>query len=268
MSKRAAFDDITNQRLDNTTIKNIVLANPPESKGTGKGVDTRVSKTDLAPRHRGPRRPGPGAGNQHPWVNIDCDLNDLGCCAEYAEEIYENLRLSERRRRPGTTYMESVQTDINPAMRSILVMVGEVELLKLLEFDLTQPTTKTFLRRYIKAASAEISLDVVFEFLVSYLAELSLMDYNLLKFLPSHIAASCILLGLFLLGKPRWSGTLSHYTSYMPKELKQCVQMIHNLFVSAKTSALPASREKYASSKYGSVSLLRAPETLPDWLFQ
>ncbi|KAI8103512.1 hypothetical protein M9435_004849 [Picochlorum sp. BPE23] len=344
MSKRAAFDDITNQRLDNTTIKNIVLAKPPESKGTGKGVDTRVSKTDLAPRHRGPRRPGPGAGHQHPWVNIDCDLNDVGCCAEYAEEIYENLRLSERRRRPGTTYMESVQTDINPAMRSILVdwlvevgleyrlssdtlfmsvalidrflslsdirrnrlqLVGitamlvsskyeeiyapqvdefcfitdstytrdevlsmEKELLKLLEFDLTQPTTKTFLRRYIKAASAEISLDVVFEFLVSYLAELSLMDYNLLKFLPSHIAASCILLGLFLLGKPRWSGTLSHYTSYMPKELKQCVQMIHNLFVSAKTSALPASREKYASSKYGSVSLLRAPETLPDWLFQ
>ena len=144
----------------------------------------------------------------------------------------------------------------------------EKDLLRLLEFDLTQPNTKTFLRRFIKAASAEISLDVVFEFLVSYLAELTLMDYNLLRFLPSQIAASCILLGLFLLNKPRWSGTLSHYSSYVPSDLKECVESIHQLFLHAKTSQLPASREKYASPKYGQVSCLRAPEYLPEALFE
>lgn len=277
------------------------------------------------------------------WIDIDSNMNDMGSCAEYAVEIFENLRLSERLRRPCTSYMESVQTDINPAMRSILVdwlvevgieyrlssdtlfmsvafidrflslrdvkrsklqLVGitsmlvaskyeeiyapqieefcfitdntytreevlnmEKDLLRLLEFDLTQPTTKTFLRRYIKAASAEIPLDVVFEFLVSYLAELSLMDYNLMQYLPSHIAASCILLGLFLLQKPRWSGTLYHYSSYVPKDLKHCVESIHQLFLRAKTSQLPASREKYGSTKYGQVSWLRAPETLPESLF-
>jgi len=270
-------------------------------------------------------------------------MSDIGSCAEYAVEIFENLKLSERLRRPSTSYMESVQNDINPAMRSILVdwlvevgieyrlssdtlflsvafvdrflslrtlkrntlqLVGitsmlvaskyeeiyapnieefcfitdntytredvlsmEKELLRLLEFDLAQPSTKTFLRRYIKAASAEIHLDVVFEFLVSYLAELSLMDYTLLQYLPSHIAASCILLGLFLLNKPRWSGTLYHYSSYVPKDLRHCVESIHRLFVGAKTSQLPASREKYGSSKYGQVSWLSAPEKLPESLF-
>lgn len=280
----------------------------------------------------------------HAWVDIDCDQDNIGSCAEYAQEIFENLRQSERLRRPGTTYMESVQTDINPAMRSILVdwlvevgqeyrlssdtlflsvayvdrflslcdikrnrlqLAGvtamlvaskyeeiyapqidefcfitdntyvredvlsmERELLNALEFDLTQPTTKTFLRRFIKAASGEIPLDVVFEFLCSYLAELTLMDYSMLNYLPSQIAASCVMLGLFLLGKPRWSTTLVHYSSYVPRDLKPCVQAIHSLFLGAKTSALPASREKYSSSKYGSVSLLRAPEVLPEWLFQ
>jgi cyclin A len=309
----------------------------------GVGGDFELRGTQSSGVKRGGRASF-GGKSQRPWIDIDSNLNDLGSCCEYAVEIYENLKVSERLRRPGTTYMESVQTDINPAMRSILVdwlvevgleyrlssdtlfmsvafidrflslrdvkrqqlqLVGitsmlvaskyeeiyapqidefcfitdntynreevlnmEKDLLRLLEFDLTQPTTKTFLRRYIKAASAEISLDVVFEFLVSYLAELTLMDYSLLKYLPSQIAASCILLGLFLLGKPRWSGTLSHYSSFVPKDLKQCTQTIHKLFLSAKTSALPASREKYASPKYGAVSEFGAPETLPDWLFQ
>lgn len=278
-----------------------------------------------------------------PWIDIDSNPSDFGSCPEYAVEIYDNLSVSERQRRPLCSYMESIQTDVNPAMRSILVdwlvevgveyrlssdtlfmsvafldrflslkdlrrnklqLAGitsllvaskyeeiyapsveefcfitdntytreevlnmEMDLLRLLEFDLTQPNTKTFLRRYIKAASAEISLDVVFEFLVSYLAELTLMDYSLLKFLPSQIAASCILLGLFLLNKPRWSGTLTHYSSYVPADLKDCVEAIHQLFLHAKTSSLPASREKYSSQKYGSVSLLRAPSVLPQGLF-
>ena len=279
-----------------------------------------------------------------PWIDIDSNTSDIGSCAEYAVEIYENLAVSERQRRPLCSYMETVQSDVNPAMRSILVdwlvevgleyrlssdtlfmsvafvdrflslkdvkrnklqLVGitsmlvaskyeeiyapqvdefcfitdntyereevlnmERDLLRLLEFDLTQPNTKTFLRRYVKAASAEISLDVVFEFLVSYLAELTLMDYSLLKFLPSQIAASCILLGLYLLNKPRWSGTLTHYSGYAPADLRECVESIHQLFLHAKTSQLPASREKYSSSKYGSVSLLRAPSQLPDGLFE
>lgn len=293
-----------------------------------------------------PQSTAPDARSTRPaWVDIDCDdADDQMACTEYAQDIFANLRDKEILHRPCTTYMESVQTDINPAMRSILVdwlvevgqeyrltsdtlflsvalvdrylslrdvrrnrlqLVGvtsmliaskyeeiyapqveefcfitdntyskeevlemERDMLRVLEFDLTQPSTKIFLRRYIKAASGEISLDVTFEFLCSYLAELTLMDYGLMGYLPSQVAASCTMLALYMLGKPRWSATLSHYSGYSPRDLKPCVHAVHHLFVNAKTSSLPATRDKYASSKLAAVSQLGAPEVLPDWLFQ
>lgn len=94
------------------------------------------------------------------------------------------------------------------------------------------------------------------------------MDYSLLGYLPSQVAASCTLLALYVLGKPRWSSTLTHYSGYVPRELKSCVCAIHALFLNSRLSTLPASREKYAASKYGAVSQIGAPEVLPAWLFQ
>ena len=41
--------------------------------------------------------------------------------------------------------------------------------------------------------------DLQFEFLSSYLAELSLLDYNCVKFLPSLVAASVVFLARFML---------------------------------------------------------------------
>jgi len=278
------------------------------------------------------------------YVDIDADLSEPMSCSEYAEEIFSNLRQSETLRRPLTTYMESVQTDVNPAMRAILVdwlvevgqeyrlasdtlflsvayidrflslvdvkrnklqLVGvtsmlvaskyeeiyapqvdefcyitdntyprelvisqEKEVLAALDFDLTQPTTKTFLRRFIKAAAGEIDVNVTFEFLCSYLAELSLIEYSLLTYLPSHVAASCILVALSYLGKPRWCQTLLWYSGYTPAELKHCAQAIHGLFLGARTSALPASRDKYSHAKFGQVSLLGVPDSLPESIFQ
>lgn len=279
------------------------------------------------------------------YVNIDeVDCDDVMACSEYADEIFLNLRISEKGRRPLTTYMESCQNDINAAMRSILVdwlvevgqeyklssetlflsvsyidrflslvdvprsqlqLVGitamliaskyeeiyaplvddfcyitdntynkeavlsmERAMLAWLEFDLTQPTIKTFLRRAIKAASGEINVNVTFEFLASYLAELTLVDYGLLTYLPSHIAASCTLLALYYLGKPHWSATLTHYTGYTPVELRHCCCAVHSLVLAAGANPqLPAVREKYASPRFASVSQITVPEMLPEDLF-
>lgn len=46
------------------------------------------------------------------------------------------------------------------------------------------------------------------------------------------------------------------------------LQAVHQLFIAAKSSNLPAARDKYALPKYGSVSQLGCPTTLPDWMFQ
>ena len=45
------------------------------------------------------------------------------------------------------------------------------------------------------------------------------------------------------------------------------LQAVHQLFVQAKTSSLPAARDKYASPKFAAVSQMGCADTLPDWMF-
>ena len=109
---------------------------------------------------------------------------------------------------------------------------------------------------------------MTFEFLCSYLAELTLMEYGMLSYLPSITAAACVQVALLMLGKPTWSPTLTHYSGYMPRDLRHCAQAVHALFLGAKGSNLPASRDKYASPKFAAVAQLGCPEALPEWMFQ
>ncbi len=157
-------------------------------------------------------------------------------------------------------------TDSTYARAEVLGL--ERELLGALAFDLSQPTAKTFLRRFVKAAAAEARLDGTFEHLAGYLAELSLLDYGALHFLPSAVAAAAVLLALHYLGAPRWSPTLERYSGYAPADLAAPAAALHALFLGARASALPASRDKFGGARYGGVSGLRAPRELPAWLFQ
>lgn len=328
--KRRAFGDLTNQHCEQKKSEK-------DGKCQQSNLGVVCFQSSGAPHSQ-------SFNCQPDFVDIDCeDVDDPMACTEIVNDIFAHLKRAETLRRPSICYMESVQTDINPMMRSILVdwlvevaqeyrltsdtlflsvayidrylslmdvrrnklqLVGvtsmlvaskyeeiyapaidefcyitdntytreqvlemERDILRVLEFDLTQPTLKTFLRRYIKAASGEILLDATYEFLCAYLAELTLMDYGMLHYLPSHIAASIVLVALHMLDKPAWSSTLQYYSKYSPADLKRCAQAVHSLFIQAKTSSLPASREKYASSKFATVSQLGSAEHLPDWLF-
>lgn len=66
---------------------------------------------------------------------------------------------------------------------------------------------------------------MTYEFLCAYLAELMLMDYGMLHYLPSHVAASIVLVALYMLNKPTWSPTLQFYTGCMPRDLRRCAQV-------------------------------------------
>ncbi|KDD73749.1 cyclin [Helicosporidium sp. ATCC 50920] len=277
-------------------------------------------------------------------VDIDAgEENDPAACSTYVCDIFEHLRASECRRRPTSCYMEIVQHDINPLMRSILVdwlvevaleyrlgsetlflsvafvdrylstheiargrlqllgvasmliaskyeeiyapavddfcyitdntyarrdvLAQERAVLGALDYELTQPTTKTFLRRFIKAASGELELDQTFEHLCSYLAELTLLDYGMLNYLPSTTAAACVLVALVTLSQRPWTATLAHYTGYEPRDLRYAAEAVLGLFATARASSLPAMREKYASPKLLCVSALGVPCALPEWLF-
>ncbi|KAL0314956.1 UNVERIFIED_CONTAM: putative cyclin-A3-1 [Sesamum angustifolium] len=132
------------------------------------------------------------------------------------------------------------------------VVKMEAEVLKSLKFEMGNPTMKTFLRKFTQIAQEDYeSSSEKLEFLGGYLAELSLLDYGCVKFLPSLVAASVIFLSRFTL-QPElhpWNSALQRHSGYRAADLKECVCILHDLQMSRRGSALVAVREKYKRQK-------------------
>ncbi|KAF5957110.1 hypothetical protein HYC85_004335 [Camellia sinensis] len=132
------------------------------------------------------------------------------------------------------------------------VLTMESQVLNYLGFQLAAPTAKSFLRRFLRAAQAIYKTpSLELEFLANYLAELTLVDYEFLKFLPSIIAASAVFLARWTLdqsGHP-WNATLEHYTSYKASDLKTTVLELQGLQLNANGCPLNAIRAKYRQDK-------------------
>lgn len=139
------------------------------------------------------------------------------------------------------------------------VLLMERTVLDALDFELTQPTTRLFLRQYLQAAECDIKVD----FFANFLAELALLDYKLLKFSPSILAAATLYLALETLGNCPWSPNLVHQTGIREDYLIECVAELRRCHISASKSSLRAAREKYAHTKYHCVSRieLKGPDS-------
>ncbi|XP_076955102.1 G2/mitotic-specific cyclin C13-1-like [Bidens hawaiensis] len=146
----------------------------------------------------------------------------------------------------------------------------EVDVLKALKFEMGNPTVKSFLGRIAVVAQEDIETPKLqLEFLGYYSAELSLLEYGCLKFLPSMVAASVIFLSRFTL-KPRsrpWNSALEKLSGYKPSDLKECVQILHDLQSGRRASNLVAVREKYKQHKFKCVSELSTPSSIPPSFF-
>ncbi|XP_057799552.1 cyclin-A2-1-like [Salvia miltiorrhiza] len=141
----------------------------------------------------------------------------------------------------------------------------ESRVLNFLRFQLSVPTVKKFLRRFIQAAQASYKVpSVELEFLANYLAELTLIEYSFLKYLPSLTAASAIFLARWTLDQSDhpWNPTLEHYTRFKAPELKNTVLELQDLQLNTKGGDLSAIREKYKQTKFKCVSTLRSPESV------
>lgn len=139
------------------------------------------------------------------------------------------------------------------------VVKMEKEVLNLLRFQLSVPTTKTFLRRFIQAAQSSYKVPLAeLEFLANYLAELALVEYSFLQFLPSRVAASAVFLARWTLNHSEhpWTTTLEHFTNYKASELKPVVLALEDLQLNTKGCSLHAIREKYKHEKFNGVAKL------------
>ncbi|XP_061352633.1 cyclin-A1-4-like [Gastrolobium bilobum] len=141
----------------------------------------------------------------------------------------------------------------------------ESAVLNFLKFEITAPTARCFLRRFIIVAKRTCEVPLMqLEYLADYLAELSLIEYGMLKYSPSLIAASATFLAIYILlpRKKPWNSTLRHYTGYQASELCECVKGLHLLCCDG-CHDLPAIREKYSQHKFKFVAKEYCPPSIP-----
>ncbi|KAJ3592999.1 hypothetical protein NHX12_005337 [Muraenolepis orangiensis] len=133
------------------------------------------------------------------------------------------------------------------------ILQMEQVILRCLNFDLGRPLPLHFLRRASKAANSNVEKHT----LAKYLMELTLVDYDMVHYRPSEIAAASLCLSQLLLEDLPWSPTQHHYATYDEGHLKPIMQhMAKNVVtVSEGKTKFQAVKNKYSSSKLMKISL-------------
>lgn len=128
------------------------------------------------------------------------------------------------------------------------VLEMETLMVNKLQFNLSVPTAYVFMTRFLKAAHSDNKL----ELLAFYLIELCLVEYEMLKFPPSLLAASAVFTAQCTVGKAnQWSKTSERHTNYSEHELMECSKLMVDLHNKAATGRLTGVYRKYSTSKYG-----------------
>ena len=133
----------------------------------------------------------------------------------------------------------------------------ETTILKALSYQISLPTSHTFLRRFLVAAHADRKL----EFLTQHILETSLHSYNMVvKYTPSELAAASILIGRLSIGRHRWSPTLEKYAGYTEEDI---TPIARNVMEENKKLrfGLTAVKRKYSRGRYHKVSGVALPST-------
>lgn len=138
-------------------------------------------------------------------------------------------------------------TDKAYTKQDILEM--ESDILITLDYKLTVPTIHTFLCRYLKAAHADRTMVQ----LSCYLTERSLQEYGMLRFTPSQIAATAVLVARKSLNRHPWSPTLLKYTNYDEMDLAACADELRGA-MNNPVNQQQAVYRKYSSTKFGAVA--------------
>jgi len=128
----------------------------------------------------------------------------------------------------------------------------ESDIVKTLEYNLTVPTIHSFLCRYLKAAHADRTMVQ----LSCYIAERSIQEYSMVKFLPSKVAATSVLIARKSLGRHPWSPTLVKYTNYDECDLENCAREMNTYMSESSASKQQAVFKKYSSDRFGAASKL------------
>lgn len=132
------------------------------------------------------------------------------------------------------------------------IILAERDVLCTIAWNVTVPYPIQFLRRCSKA----LANDGVTHTVGKYLVELATVDYGMLKYRPSLVAAAAAYLARRMTGKrDAWTTTAAFYTGYTEEQILQAARDLNNV-VMTPNPKLKAVRTKFASSKFAKVSEL------------
>ncbi|XP_055378915.1 G2/mitotic-specific cyclin-A [Condylostylus longicornis] len=127
------------------------------------------------------------------------------------------------------------------------VLRMEQILLRILDFDLSGPTSYVYINTY----AVLYSMSDKVRLFATYLAELALLEGDpYLKYLPSQISSASVALARFTLDLPMWDNELKKISSYDLFQLKEIIVHLCRSHNSSKTLQQQAIQEKYKQAKY------------------
>ncbi|AWP01070.1 putative G2/mitotic-specific cyclin-B2-like [Scophthalmus maximus] len=134
------------------------------------------------------------------------------------------------------------------------ILEMEQLLLRSLNFELGRPLPLHFLRRASKVADSDVQRHT----LAKYLMELTLLDYHMVHYRPSEVAAAALCLSQLLLDQLPWSPTQQHYSTYDQAHLTPLMQLIAKNVVTVNEgkTKFQAVKNKYSSSRLMKISLI------------
>jgi len=139
------------------------------------------------------------------------------------------------------------------------IITMEKTILNALGFQLTVPTAYLFLQRFLKLSRADD--DVIM--LSKYLLELALVEYSMLRFPCSKIAASAVYIAKkCMLENECWNNDLQRHTGYSLENLHLCIVALTTLQKLAPESNLQAVYRKYSEIKFKEITKISYDDEL------
>ena len=134
-----------------------------------------------------------------------------------------------------------------------MVLQMERDILMEINWQVTAPSAYRFLERF-RRLSVALNDDEVF-FYAQYLQEISLLDASLLRFRPSQLAASALILSSKQLKKINcWNKEMEKYSSYKEADLTECMEEIKTFAMEINPKFISTLKYKFSKPEYLAVA--------------